>query len=256
MASKKKKNKEPKDELNIDGKKHNKVISIIIVILIILIWLGIFVVLIKLDVGKFGSSILRPVIKDVPILREILPEATNEEIINSGDYPYKSLAEAISYIKELEIELQTYQTSDNENTTKIEELQAEIARLKIFEESKIEFEETKSKFYEEVVFGEEAIDIENYKSFYESLDAENAAKIYQQVIEKEVYDEKYAEYAKTYSSMKPAQAAEIFLKMTSDLNTVVGILNNMSAASRGSIMGALSTLDADFAAKVTKLLAP
>ncbi len=254
MARGKKKNKEAVDGLNVEEKKHSKIISIIIVVLIVLIWLGIFVVLIKLDVGNFGSSVLRPILKDVPVIKEILPN-TGEEADNE-DYPYKSLAEAIAYIKELEIQLHEYQESDSDNTAKIEQLQAEIERLKAFETEKVEFENLKSEFYEEVVYGDDAIDIENYKEYYESIDAENAAKLYQEVVEKQTQEEQYTDFAKTYSSMEPKEAAKIFLNMASDLDTVVGILNNMSASSRGSILGALSGLDAGFAAKVTQMLAP
>lgn len=257
VAGKKiKKNKEILDTEVLGEKKHNKIISVIIIALIVLIWLGIFVVLVKLDVGNFGSSVLRPVIKDIPVLKEILPEDTKVDDSDSADYPYKSLSEAIAYIKELEKQLQEYQQKDGDNTAKIEELEAEAARLKTFEEDKVAFEQLKSEFYEEVVFGDKAIEADNYKKYYESIDEENAAKIYKEVVEKEETDARYKEFAKTYSSMKPEEAAKIFLKMASDLDTVVGILNNMSASSRGSIMGALSSLDAEFAAKVTQILAP
>lgn len=243
------------NDLNIEEKKHSKVVSVIIVILIILIWLGIFVFLIKLDVGGFGSSVLKPVLKDVPIVKEILPAGSDDEETDK-DYPYKSLSDAIAYIKELELQIQKYQEGDTDNSDKIADLQAEVNRLKTFEENQQQFEEEKSKFYEEVVFGDNAIDTENYKEYYESIDEDNAAKIYKEVVEQQQNDEKYKKYAETYSNMKPKEAATIFLNMTSDLDTVVAILNNMSASSRGKVLGAMSSLDANFAAKVTQMLAP
>ena len=36
--------------------------------------------LIKLDVGGFGSGVLAPVIKDVPYLNKILPDSVTEEV--------------------------------------------------------------------------------------------------------------------------------------------------------------------------------
>lgn len=242
------------DQLDMEEKKKSKFVSGAITALIIIIWLGIFMVLIKLDVGGFGSSVLRPLLKDVPIVNAILPAADDSEI--SGEYPYKSLGEAIAYIKELELELQDYQDNDTDNTETITELQNEVARLKVFEEQQTAFELTKSEFYDEVVFGDSALSYDNYKKYYESIDPENAAILYKQVVEQMAQDEKYVEYAKTYSAMKPAQAASIFAEMTGDMDTVVGILNAMSASNRGAIMGALSATDPVFAAKVTKLLEP
>ena len=49
-------------------KKSNKLVIILVTILIVLIWLAIFVLLVKLDVGGFGSKVLYPVLKDVPVI--------------------------------------------------------------------------------------------------------------------------------------------------------------------------------------------
>ena len=42
--------------------------GVLIIILIIISWLSIMALLIKCDVGGFGSGVLRPVLKDVPEL--------------------------------------------------------------------------------------------------------------------------------------------------------------------------------------------
>ena len=46
--------------------------TIIVAVVIIAIWLVIFGLLIKLDVGGFGSTVLRPILKDVPVINRIL----------------------------------------------------------------------------------------------------------------------------------------------------------------------------------------
>ena len=237
--------------LNMEPQKENKLMSSIVIALIILIWLGIFVVLIKLDVGGFGSKILSPVIKDIPVVNKILPEVSDQKV--SENIPYKSLAEAATYIKELEQELAKYQEIENNKDTQISDLQAEVDRLKQFEEQQKTFEELKSKFYEEVVFGDKAIDVANYIEYYQSIDKTNADLLYQRAIEKFAYDEKIQERAKYYSSMKPAKAAQIFVEMTGDLNIVVSLLNSMSAAESGAIISAIGDLDSIMAAKITKL---
>lgn len=261
MAKKNKNKKSEADNIidegydfGLDNKADNKVISILITVAIVLIWLVIFGVLIKLDVGGLGSKVLNPVLKDIPIVNKILPEATDKE--TAKDIPYKSLAEAASYIKELEQELAAYQQTENDKDTKISELQAEVARLKEFETRQKEFEELKAKFYEEVVFGENAISPENYIEYYKSIDKENADLLYQKAIEKYAYDEQVTNKAKYYSSMKPAKAAQIFAEMTGDLDIVVSLLNCMSPKESGAIISALGDVDPVFAAKVTKKLMP
>lgn len=260
MAGKNKRTDDSLDILNeelnmeLEPGKENKALSAIIIALIILIWLGIFLVLIKLDVGGFGSKVLSPVLKDVPVINKILPDVSDEEA--SEDIPYKSLAEAAAYIKELEQELAKYQEAENNKDTQISDLQAEVNRLKQFEEQQKAFEEQKAKFYEEVVFGDHAIDVENYIEYYKTIDKENADLLYQRAIAEYVYSEQIQERAKYYSSMKPAKAAQIFVEMTGDLDIVVALLNSMSAENSGAIISAIGDLDSVLAAKITKLLMP
>ncbi len=234
--------------------KENKPLSVFITILIIVIWLGIFLALIKLDVGGFGSKVLYPVLKDVPVINKILPDVKDKEKLE--DIPYKSIAECASYIKELENEIAGYQQSISEKDSEIADLQAEAKRLKQFEDNQKTFEEEKAKYYEEVVFGEKAVDAENYIEYYRSIDPENAELLYQRAIEKYAYDEQVKARAKYYSSMKPDKAAAIFCEMTGDLDIVVALLNSMDAKSSGAIIGAMADIDSVFAAKVTKKLMP
>ena len=83
MALFKKKDKKDDVLLDKDGKPieldeemedglGNKIVMAFVTLLVILIWLGIIILLIKWDFGGFGSTILRPMIKDVPYLNNTL----------------------------------------------------------------------------------------------------------------------------------------------------------------------------------------
>ena len=158
-----------------EEKGGSKVKAILIGVAFLVVWLAIFAVLIKLDVGGFGSSVMTPIFKDVPIINKILPE---DKSVGSTEYPYKSMADAIEYIKELEKELQNTQNTVNQNNETIAELQSELERLKNFEQSQEEFEALKEQFYNEVVFGDDALTYENYKTYYESINPDYAEILY------------------------------------------------------------------------------
>lgn len=247
----KKKNAEQADG-NIEMEEGGKFASVIVILLIILIWLGIFAALIKFDVMGLGTS-MAPKLKNVPVLNKLLPETEEEE---AEDIPYKSIAECAAYIKELEQEIAGYQQAASEKDTKIADLQAEIARLKQFEDNQAEFEKLRAQFYEEVVFGENAPDVEEYIKYYQSIDPENAELLYQRAVAAYVYDEQVKARAQYYSSMKPAKAAAIFCEMTGDLDIVAALLNSMSAEKCGDILAAISDVDPVYAAKITKKLMP
>ena len=258
----KKKEKEKEVKLDKDGKPidldedmeeglGSKVFMVFVTLLVILIWLAIIVLMIKSDFGGFGSTILRPMIKDVPYLNWILPES--DEIIEDTEYQYETINDAIERIQELEALLDAQLATNSENAALIEELHAQIADLQIYKLEQDEFEKSKEKFYEEVVFSDEAPDIEEYKTYYESIDPENAEVLYKQVVEQIAYREKVEDYAKTYSSMKAKEAAAIFDAMEEDLQLVADILLSMKAKARADILG---KMDPEIAAKVTAIMEP
>jgi len=242
------------DELGEDGeKKGGKIPGILIATLIIAIWLVIFGLLIKMDVGGFGSTVLRPLLKNVPVVNKILPAASDQEIATDSGSKYKNLTEALARIKVLEQELNTYEGSSTNSADKIAELTAEVSRLKTFEDNQANFETLKKKFDDEVVFNAKAPDITQYKTWYESIDSANAALIYQQVLEKINYTQQVKDWAEAYSKMEPKNAAAILQEMTGDMNLVSAILLNMKTSQRGLILAQMDTV---YAAKITKIMYP
>ena len=127
-------------------------------LIIVLVWIGIICALVKLDVGGFGSNVLAPVLKNVPVLNMILPdESTGNNTSEDGEEDvdvagYSSLKEAVAEIEDLEEELIDYQEELNAKSERILALEEEIKRLETFEDMQVEFERIKTDFYNEVVF--------------------------------------------------------------------------------------------------------
>ena len=229
-----------------------KLVMVVVTILIILIWLGIIGILIKADVGGFGSSVLYPMLKDVPYVNKILP-TPNYSVGENTESAYNSLEDAIARIKELEKQLDELHENGSSDAKLIEDLQKQIESLSKYKEEQAAFEKLKEKFYEEVVFSDKAPDINEYKTYYESIDPENAEVLYKQVVEQQQEDKEIEDYVATYSSMKPAEAASIFNYMKDNLKLVAKILKAMDSKSRANIMG---KMDAEIAAKVTEIMNP
>ena len=232
-----------------------KAAVVFVTLMIIVIWIAILAVLIHFDVGGFGSTVMQPILKDVPYVNKILPKTEEEETKTKEDskYPYKTVDEAVAYIKELEKELADAKESNSENDAYVADLEAQAAQWKEYKENEQKFEEEKAKFYKEVVFSDQAPDINEYKKYYESIDPQNAENLYKQVVEQQEKDDDMSDYVKAYSQMKPKQAAAIFDTMTDNLELVAKILSAMKADARGDILRNMKT---DTAAKVTKLMEP
>jgi len=239
-----------------EEEKGNGVSSFLVTTVIVAIWIAILCLLIKLDVGGFGSEILKPLLKDVPVLNLILPgehgptETTQEGAIEG----YTSLREAVDEIKRLELELEHAQTVNNSNAEELTTLKKEVERLTEFELKQVEIQRIYDEFYREVVYSDKAPDIEEYKKFYESMDAATAEAIYKQVLLKLAEDKEITDYVSIYSQMKPKAAAKIFDEMTDKNSQLVAkILSAMEPDAAAKIMAAM---DAAKAATLTKIMYP
>lgn len=230
-------------------------LSAVIVVFIVVIWLAILALLVKLDVGGFGSGVLYPVFKDVPLINKILPDNIDEELEQQTEFA--SLDEALEEITRLRARVKELEDGDSSrseaSSEEVAALKEEIRRLQTFEDSQIEFQKLKTEFYEEVVFSDSAPSVEEYKKYYEEIDPDNAEYIYRQVVKQIETDKDLERYVKTYSSMKPKQAAAIFEQMTDNLNLVAGILKEMDTDARAKILG---VMDSEVAAQLTKILDP
>lgn len=237
-----------------EGESAGSVFAVTFVI--VLIWVAILCLIVKLDLGGFGSSVLTPIFEDVPVINKILPENTEvevneeEEDIYGG---YDDLREAVNYIKELELELERAQSAGSASAEEIAQLQAEVERLKTFENSQVEFQRIKTEFYEEVVYAEKGPGIEEYRKYYEEMDPATAEYLYKQVVQQIEESDEVKEYAKAYSAMKPKEAAAIFEEMTDNLDLASRILGVMEAEDRGKILG---VMDPEIASKLTKIMDP
>jgi flagellar motility protein MotE (MotC chaperone) len=239
--------------------------TIVITFLIILIWLIIMGLLIKLDVGGFGSDILAPIIKDVPYLNLILPDSVLKEMQNepvtdvsttdSSADGIDSLEAANAYIKRLEQALQSEMEMNSSYASTIERLEAEVTRLEPFEQQQKDFYEERAAFYSSVVYGDYAPDAAAYASYYAMIDPDTAARLYEQVVEKEIEDDAIKAFVTTYSGMKAKTAAAVFDQMVSEnqMELVSRILAQMSTENRSDILAAMEKPNA---AKLTLMLEP
>lgn len=278
LAEEKKKIKEEKKKLKADQKSQQKEVKkrareladreseldddspggglsmFVVTLFIIAIWVAILCILVKLDVGGFGSKVLSPLIKNVPVINKILPsDSTTETEDLEAYYGYTSLSDAVDQIRALEMELASAQTANATNLSAIEDLKAEVQRLQTFENQQVEFQRIKTEFYEEVIYAENGPGAAEYQKYYESMDPTTAEYLYQQVVKQEATSSQMSDYAKAYASMDANDAAEIFNTMSGNIELVGEILWAMTADQRGQILGAM---DPEIASQVTKIMDP
>ena len=114
----------------------------LITFFIVIIWLAILCLLIKLDVGGFGSEILAPVLQNVPVINKVLPA---KDVYVEEEREFKDLNSAVAEIERLRAENEELKAEQEnkpvaDNSEEIASLKEEIKRLQTFESSQIEFQ--------------------------------------------------------------------------------------------------------------------
>ncbi len=244
MAGKKDKRKKEKNEIAQEESAGSKLLTFLIVFVIVVIWLALFGVLIKLDIGNFGSEVLSPVLKDVPVVNKILP-AEEGDVQPEG---YTNIDEANARIKELEQQLASLQNTNTASADQVKDLTAEVERLRKFEEQQHAFEQRVKEFDEQVVYNDKAPELSEYQKFYEGIDPDNAAELYKQVVKDEQYAAQIKKQATMYAKMEPAQAASVLETMSGNLDLVASILDNMTESKGAAI---LASMTPETAAQIT-----
>ena len=64
-----------------------KAAVVFVTLMIIVIWIAILAVLIHFDVGGFGSTVMQPILKDVPYVNKILPNIRQIEFHFHRNFP-------------------------------------------------------------------------------------------------------------------------------------------------------------------------
>lgn len=253
MAKKDKdKNKETND-MN-EESAGSKIVTILIVLVIVILWLAVFGVLIKLNVGNFGSDVLYPMLKDVPVVNRILPAVEDGK---AGAGEYDNLTAANARIKELESQLAAINSADSANNSTVAELEAEVNRLKKFEENQKQFAQRVKEFDENVVYNDKAPETEEYKKYYEEIEPDNAEEIYREVCGDYAYSQAIIKQAETYGKMAPENAAAVLEEMSNDLTLVASILDNMQSSKSAAILAAMTpTVAAQVTTKMTAMKKP
>ncbi len=231
-------------------------VTFIATLFIVLLWLVVAIVMIKIDVGGFGSSVLAPILKDVPILNKILPKSAVSETLDPDVYGgYTNLQDAVNRIYALETELDSIKNSSVTKDERIAALEAEVTRLSEFETMQVDFQRIRNEFYQEVIYAENGPGAEEYVKYYETMDPATAEFLYKQVIEELQEAKEIQDYVSAYSNMKPKEAAKLFEQMTDTegIQLAARILGAMNSEDRAAIF---NEMDKEIAARITKILDP
>ncbi|PKM54065.1 MAG: hypothetical protein CVV00_09720 [Firmicutes bacterium HGW-Firmicutes-5] len=232
--------------------RENNIMKIVGGILVGLLVLAIaLAALIKFDVGGLGTTVIGPVIKDVPVLNMILPEMPEISEEDVEAYNFETVEEAVEILKITEKMLMEKSEEAENIGEQLSDLTAEVERLRIFEANQVQFQEDKAQFDELLATTPAAI---VYTEWFEKMYPENAVALYESMIGDVVFDETLKETVDIYQNMKPAQAAPVLESMSvTQMDQVAAIIKGVSPDQAAKIMG---LMEPRTAARITSFIYP
>ncbi|NLI88835.1 MAG: hypothetical protein GX366_00275 [Epulopiscium sp.] len=213
--------------------------------IILIVFIAIILVIVKLDVGKVSSKYLEPKIKNVPIVRHILPKTKAK-----GLYADHTKEQLIAIIENQENELEMAQEEIEVQADEIVDLQNKIADLEVFEDEYSQFREDKYEFDQNVA----TLNEEEFMRYYQQMYPENAQEAYSNIIRTQEMTKEQRQYSLLISEMDESSAAKVLENLfQTDMDIIISILSNMETESASAI---LDEMDSQIAARVVKQLSP
>ena len=224
-----------------ETKKSKKYLFLILFVAII----ALLIVVIRFNIGNITSKHIRPKIKNIPIVKHILPKVAEDEPY--GDYSKEQL---INLVNGGELQLEALNTEIKEKEGIITELERQIENLEIFEKEHLKFKEEKRNFDEQVA----SLEKDEFVKFYEQMYPEHANEIYIDIVKKQQMNKDQKKYAAIIAEMDAASAAKVLENLfQTDMDIILSIFSNMDMESTASI---LEEMDSKIASTVVKQLAP
>jgi flagellar motility protein MotE (MotC chaperone) len=195
-----------------------------------------------LNLFNIRDAYVMPVLYKIPFLSNYIPKAIPDEVLTEAQL-HTRITSLESELENTKRDLETVESTNARNL-------AEIERLKEFESQQIQFKQDKLDFDEMVAMQDTSAFVE----FYERLYPENAAKLYPRAAADSESSGVVQRYIKNFSEMEPENSAAVLERLIStDMELVVSILNDMNSRDSSAI---LSSMSPDNAASVVKMMSP
>ena len=238
------------------GSKGLLIKTILITALSLIFLLLVFLVLLRLNVFGLGTALgqsmwnwpLAHVYLPPEVFETEIDPETGEPVVVEEEETPEELREVIK-LNESELKKKTEEI--DVLLKQVQSLKAENERLAEFEKNQLAYEQDKREFDELIVrSGDQAA----FADWYQKMNPDNAARLYQQTMADLAVKEELDELTKVYSEMKPKPAAKVLESMsTTRLEMVAMIIKNLDTAQAGKIM---NELEPKVAARITAYLYP
>lgn len=231
-----------------------------VIVVIAAVFGGVFYFVIHNNINGLAEH-YRSSIQNIPLAKLALPKAPDPkdpkymtaEYIKKKYVEYRDENEVLQkQLSEANIKLDEYQGLKDEYENLKADTEKKLLEIKdreaAIDEKELQLRELKQKIDELTVNG----DKESFKTYFETLDQENAKLLYAEVVREQQVNENIKKFSQVYAAMDAATAAQIFEQLgNSNIDMTAETLKAMSKENASAIIESMTPV---FAAKLTEKL--
>jgi len=263
---------DPVDDIDEDlddkpRKRGGRKAALIIFFVFLFILIGGFVAIIALNLFGVRDEHIYPALRNVPFVGQFIPSQYYEiQLVydeESGEYVEVRVAVDPPVVEEVPVDVGPTEEV-LELMAEIEALQAALSQaqslnaqyeetvqvLATYRDFITEYRENRQRFDAQVALG----DPNAFAEFYETVDPENAARLFSYIRATQQEERDFRRYASTYHTMNSSEAAEVFaILLATDAPLLVRILNTFNHLQRAETFNEMEPADV---AVITRLMVP
>ena len=247
-----------------DGLLHGLLTVLLSILIVLVVFGGAFYYVLKNNIYGLGEQ-FRPGLERIPVIRQALPPLPEtEDPYDPKHLTQKELLEKYNELRNVKKDLTAQLDSANRKLADLENEKAQWtglkeeaettrlqneAELKQIQEQAEQLEKDKKELSRLIAEG----DKQGFQKYFEKVDKETAAEMYQEIVTGNVANQELKNLAKPYEEMDPANAANILTELGGkDMSLLIDLLGVMKADVSAEI---LENMEPAFAADLMQQLA-
>lgn len=247
-----------------DGLLHGLLTVLLSMLIVLVVFGGAFYYVLKNNVYGIGEQ-FRPRLERIPVIKLALPplpetedpydpkHLTQSELLEKYNELRNAKAEMTARLEEISKQLEELEKEKEQWISLKDEAEAikaeNLKTLELIEKEKAELEANRQELYRMIAEGNG----EGFKEYFEKVDRETAQKLYKELIEQDVTDQKLKSLAKPYEEMDADNAANILTELGNrDMTLLVDLIGAMKTNAAAEIV---ENMEPEFAAELMQKLA-
>jgi flagellar motility protein MotE (MotC chaperone) len=227
----------------------------ILPIALILIIVGGLTAIFGFNVFNIRDRHIYPPLRGLPIVGNLIPGGEVQTVYVDGELVEVPAEAADAAGLEESVALLTAELEETSEALRLAETlnrqyEESISVLQRYRDLVTEYRENRARFDEMIAMG----DPQAFAEFYETVEPDNAARLFAQIRANQQVDREFRRYAATYAEMNTDEAAAVFtILLTTNPGLLLDILATFNNIQRAEVFNEMEAADV---AVITTLMAP